>query len=110
MLIWEECANQADIRIYNVYQQWITNHGVPVCSTYRLLPLKLCLATNFNEDGTHTTARFTLKIYFLWHGTFFQIVQIVSWNAILNFKLHYRKFGIYALSRQRPQMKNIKTQ
>jgi hypothetical protein len=54
MLIWEECADQADTRIYDVYQQWITNHRAPVHSTYHLLPLKLCLATNFNEDGTCT--------------------------------------------------------
>jgi hypothetical protein len=54
MLIWEEQADQADIRIYDIYQQWITNHGAPVHSTYPLLPLELHLATNFNEDGTCT--------------------------------------------------------
>jgi hypothetical protein len=54
MLIWEERADQADIKIYEVYQQWITNYRAPVRSTYKLLPLENCLATNYNEEGTRT--------------------------------------------------------
>jgi hypothetical protein len=54
MLIWEERADQADIKIYEVYQQWIANHGAPVRSTYELLPLGSRLATNYTEEGTRT--------------------------------------------------------
>jgi hypothetical protein len=54
MLIWEERADQANIKIYEVYQQWITHYRAPVCSTYKLLPLENRLATNYNKEGTCT--------------------------------------------------------